>query len=89
MPPLVIPALVVSTVVSTGLAVASAAGAFDPSPVPLPEPPDTPSRGEIFEGNRLRRQGVVQAQQFRRTVMAGASTAPFEPSVGNATILGR
>jgi len=86
MPPLLIPALVVSTVVSTGISIASAAGAFDPPAPPLPEEiiaPKVPTASDP-EVKAARRERV-KAQ--RRTAIFGQGEE-FTPTVGGSTVLG-
>lgn len=88
MPPLIIPALVVSTVASTAISIASAAGAFTPGAPKIPEAPLPPDETEAA---KARREELRVGQSFNRrrtTVIGAGSDEEFSPSVGNATILG-
>ena len=84
MPPLVIPALVVSTVVSTGLSIASAAGAFDPD---VPELPEAPLPPDTVGAAKARRE-TLRTSRRRQTVIGGQGVDEFDPAVARATILG-
>ena len=90
MPPLVIPALVASTVISTAISIASAAGAFDPDVPDFPEPPLPPDETAAA---KARHDAVRVSQAFdsrRRAsgLIGGGTDEDFSPKVGNATILG-
>jgi len=88
MPPLVIPALLLSTVVSTGISIASAAGAFTPDAPELPDPPLPPDEAAAA---RAAHEQVRVSQSFNRrraTVIGAGSDESFNPTVGQSTILG-
>lgn len=89
MPPIV-PALIVSTALST--LIQAAAGGFGgpPEPPQIPEPPEPPGRSDAAAKEARRRalisNSALSGRQTRLT--GGASDEPAKPTVGNATILG-
>ena len=87
MPHLLIPLIVVSTAVSTGIAIAGAAGAFDPDPIQFPEPPDLLKADP--EVARQRHAELVRARARRSsTILSRVSDEEFSPKVGQSTVLG-
>lgn len=90
MPQLLIPEIIIaSTVISTGISIASAAGAFAPDVPDLPPPPEVPGRDDpqVLRDRRAERLRASKLN-LRATTLSKGTETTASADVGNATVLG-